>query len=187
MAKSILVALLALLCVATTQAFVAPNQPRCQSVLRQQSPIQQKSSQTSSQTFTGTRTTSLAMSSENQESSLPFWLDPNTKGGVIVLSIVLLILPFIGYNIVTGIFGVDEVEAGKCIGVGFTAIGTFAWVATYIFRVATKDMTYVSYGSFIWRQLLPIGDVADVSIFPRTGQAAEGLRKRCYRQAFGRA
>ena len=84
------------------------------------------------------------MASENKENSLPFWLDPNTKGGVIVLSIVLLVLPFIGYNVVTGVFGVDEVEAGKWIGVGFTAIGSFAWVGTYIFRVATKDMTYVS-------------------------------------------
>ena len=53
-------------------------------------------------------------------------------------------MPFVGYNIATGVFGLDEIEAGKWIGVGFTAIATFLWVGTYIFRVATKDMTYVS-------------------------------------------
>lgn len=82
-------------------------------------------------------------SDQKQENSLPFWLDPNTKGGVIFWSIVLLVVPFIGYNFATAA-GVDGIEAGKWIGGGFTAIGTFAWVGTYIFRVATKDMTYVS-------------------------------------------
>jgi hypothetical protein len=88
--------------------------------------------------------TSLSMAQEGGESNLPFWLDPNTKGGVVVLGFLLFILPILGYNVATGVFGLDGIEAGKWIGVGFTAIGTFAWVATYIFRVATKDMTYVS-------------------------------------------
>jgi Protein of unknown function (DUF3007) len=76
--------------------------------------------------------------------SLPFWLDIGTKGGAIVWSLVLFIVPIIGYNVVTGIFGVDEIEAGKWIGVGFTAVALLAWGSTYLFRVATKDMTYVS-------------------------------------------
>jgi hypothetical protein len=84
------------------------------------------------------------MAADQEENKLPFWLDPNTKGGVIVLSIVLFLIPFLGYNIATGIFGFDGIEAGKWIGVGFTAFGTVAWVGSYIFRVATKDMTYVS-------------------------------------------
>ena len=83
-------------------------------------------------------------SGEEKKSNLPFWLDIGTKGGAVFYSLVLFIVPLIGYNIVTGIFGFDELEAGKWIGVGFTAIATFAWVSTYIFRVATKDMTYVS-------------------------------------------
>lgn len=89
----------------------------------------------------------LLMSTEGGEektSNLPFWLDIGTKGGAVFFSLVLFILPIIGYNIVTGIFGVDEIEAGKYIGVGFTAAACFLWFATYIFRVATKDMTYVS-------------------------------------------
>lgn len=85
------------------------------------------------------------MSAEGQEdekSNLPFWLDIGTKGGAVFYSLVLFIVPLIGYNIVTTFFGVDEIEAGKWIGVGFTGLATFAWVSTYIFRVATKDMTY---------------------------------------------
>jgi len=73
---------------------------------------------------------------------LPFWLDPGTRGGAVVLSTILFVLPLIGYSVVTNFFGVDGVEAGKYIGVGFTAIATIVWVFTYIFRVATKDMTY---------------------------------------------
>jgi len=88
---------------------------------------------------------SLLMATEDNPKSsggLPFWLDPGTRGGAVVLSLVLFILPLVGYSVVTNVFGVDEVEAGKYIGVGFTAVATLLWVSTYIFRVATKDMTY---------------------------------------------
>jgi hypothetical protein len=89
---------------------------------------------------------SALMATEPEKSSggLPFWLDPGTRGGAVVLSLLLFILPFIGYSVATNIFGVDGVDAGKYIGVGFTAVATLLWVFTYIFRVATKDMTYVS-------------------------------------------
>jgi len=79
---------------------------------------------------------------EKSKGGLPFWLDPGTRGGAVVLSLILFILPLLGYSIVTNFFGVDGVEAGKYIGVGFTAVATLVWVFTYIFRVATKDMTY---------------------------------------------
>lgn len=93
-----------------------------------------------------TTSTALAMASEEggSKSNLPFWLDIGTKGGAVFWSLVLFIVPIIGYNIVTGVFGVDEIEAGKWIGVGFTAVAMLAWGSTYLFRVATKDMTYVS-------------------------------------------
>lgn len=104
--------------------------------------------------FTTTSTTSSSTSalcmaaaepggSSNGKSSLPFWLDPGTRGGAVFLSILLFLFPLVGYSIVTNVFGVDATEAGKWIGVGFTAIATLLWVGTYIFRVATKDMTYV--------------------------------------------
>lgn len=73
---------------------------------------------------------------------LPVLLDPGTKGGAVVLSLILFILPIIFYQVITTVFGVDEIEAGRDIGVGFTVLLTIAWGATYIFRVATKDMTY---------------------------------------------
>ena len=87
----------------------------------------------------------MATEPETEKSGLPFWLDPGTRGGAVFWSIVLFIIPLIGYSVVTTFFGVDGVEAGKYIGVGFTALATLAWVFTYIFRVATKDMTYVSF------------------------------------------
>mmetsp|Transcript_11556 Transcript_11556/g.16972 ORF Transcript_11556/g.16972 Transcript_11556/m.16972 type:complete len:121 (-) Transcript_11556:4024-4386(-) len=77
-----------------------------------------------------------------KSSKLPMLLDPGTRGGALFLSLVLFIIPIIGYQIVTGVFGVDGIEAGKWIGVGFTFFTTVLWVSTYIFRVATKDMTY---------------------------------------------
>jgi hypothetical protein len=96
----------------------------------------------------GRSSTGLFLASNDGEksssSNLPFWLDPGTRGGAIFLSFVLFLLPLIGYSVVTSVFGADEVEAGKWIGVGFTAVATVLWVSTYIFRVATKDMTYVS-------------------------------------------
>jgi len=88
-------------------------------------------------------TSALSMSgSSTEEKKLPMLLDPGTKGGALFLSLVLFILPIIGYEIVTLGFGFDEIEAGRWIGVGFTLVTLVLWVSTYIFRVATKDMTY---------------------------------------------
>jgi len=87
---------------------------------------------------------SLHMSNNDSSSSssLPVFLDPGTKGGAVVLSLILFIIPIIGYQVATGVFGVDEIDAGRYIGVGFTVVTMILWGATYIFRVATKDMTY---------------------------------------------
>jgi len=87
---------------------------------------------------------SMASSDDNTsaEKKLPMLLDPGTKGGALFLSLVLFIIPILFYQFVTSVFGFDGIEAGKWIGGGFTVIATLAWVGTYIFRVATKDMTY---------------------------------------------
>jgi hypothetical protein len=86
------------------------------------------------------------LSSENNDESnkpsLPVFLDPGTKGGAVVLSLLLFIAPLLLYQVLTGPFGVDEIEAGRDIGVGFTVFTMLLWGASYIFRVATKDMTY---------------------------------------------
>mmetsp|Transcript_22648 Transcript_22648/g.31620 ORF Transcript_22648/g.31620 Transcript_22648/m.31620 type:complete len:183 (+) Transcript_22648:176-724(+) len=81
-------------------------------------------------------------SSEETKSNLPMLLDPGTKGGALFLSAVLFIVPIIVYQVVINVFGFDPIDAGKWIGVGFTFFTTVLWVSTYIFRVATKDMTY---------------------------------------------
>ena len=83
-------------------------------------------------------------STTEKSNKLPFWLDPGTKGGAVVLTIVLFVVPLLVYQFVTNVFGFDEIEAGKWIGIGFTLVAMLGWVSTYIFRVATKDMTYVS-------------------------------------------
>jgi len=80
----------------------------------------------------------------SNQSDLPMLLDPGTKGGALFLSLVLFIVPILGYEVATIGFGVDGIDAGRWIGVGFTLFTTVLWVGTYIFRVATKDMTYVS-------------------------------------------
>ena len=93
------------------------------------------------------RTSSLKMADEtptSNQSDLPMLLDPGTKGGALFLSLVLFIVPILGYEVATIGFGVDGIDAGRWIGVGFTLFTTVLWVGTYIFRVATKDMTYVS-------------------------------------------
>lgn len=80
--------------------------------------------------------------STKKRSDLPMLLDPGTKGGALFLSLVLFIIPIIVYEVATLGLGFDGIETGKWIGVGFTVLTTVLWVGTYIFRVATKDMTY---------------------------------------------
>jgi hypothetical protein len=75
---------------------------------------------------------------------VPFYLDPNTKGGVLVLMTVLFVLTWAGDKFLVAVLGYDEIQAGITVGMGFTVISTLAWMSTYLFRVATKDMTYVS-------------------------------------------
>ena len=94
---------------------------------------------------TDSRCTALQLSADPKgENNLPMLLDPGTKGGALFLSLILFIVPIIGYQFCTNILGYDGIEAGRWIGVGFTLLTTVLWVGTYIVRVATKDMTYVS-------------------------------------------
>jgi hypothetical protein len=83
-------------------------------------------------------------SDSSSKSNLPFFLDPGTKGGAVFISLAAFIIPIIGYNIAVTAFDMDGIEVGKWIGAGFTIVATLGWVASYIFRVANKDMTYVS-------------------------------------------
>jgi Protein of unknown function (DUF3007) len=82
-------------------------------------------------------------STNNNNTKLPFFLDPGTKGGALVLMVVLFAVPLAGYQFMVSALGYDEIEAGVAVGMGFTVFSTAAWMSTYLFRVATKDMTYV--------------------------------------------
>ena len=90
----------------------------------------------------------LAMSSSDddkqKDSNRPFWLDPSTKGGVLVLTALVFLVPIGIQQLAVNILGVDEILAGRWIGLGFTIFAILAWVSSYVFRVASKDMTYVS-------------------------------------------
>ena len=83
------------------------------------------------------------MNSNNNKPLFQFLLDPGTKGGAIFLSLVLFLVPISLYNLVTTVGGVDNIQAGVFIGVGFTSVATLAWLLSLVYRVVTKDMTYV--------------------------------------------
>jgi Protein of unknown function (DUF3007) len=136
--------------------------------------IQQQSLELSSPYFQ--RSKDVKIMSESPTSSspdgkepnkIPFWFDPNTKGGALVLALALFIVPIVLYNILIILFGMDEIEAGIDIGIGFTIISCLAWVSTYVFRVATKDMTYVSLFQeiFCFRRIVQCFD-SFVAFFP---------------------
>ena len=53
-----------------------------------------------------------------------------------------IVVPFVAYGYMTGPMGVDIVTAGNVILVLYVGAATVAWTASYVFRVANKDMTY---------------------------------------------
>jgi len=79
---------------------------------------------------------------DKSDAKLPVYLDLETKGGVLFFGLVLFVLPLVGYSVVTSMFHVDELEAGKWIGGGFAAVLCVGWASTLLVRVVNKDMTY---------------------------------------------
>eukprot|EP01039_Chlorochromonas_danica_P004294 gene4294-4714_t len=85
-----------------------------------------------------------ASSSSNQEDGkfdLSAWLSPSTRGGVIVWSGILILIPLTCYQILTS-QGMDGDKVGAYVGAIFVLLSNLLWASTYIFRVANKDMTY---------------------------------------------
>jgi len=82
------------------------------------------------------------MAAGGEKKDLPFLLDPNTKGGVLVWSLILVVAPFAAYSFMLDNLGWDVVLAGNVILVGYVGLGTVVWTGSYVFRVANKDMTY---------------------------------------------
>ena len=69
------------------------------------------------------------------------WFNPNTRGGVLVWSSIITVIPVALYNaLVAG--GMNSDTAGADVGFAFVCLSMIGWASTYLFRVANKDMTY---------------------------------------------
>jgi hypothetical protein len=86
-----------------------------------------------------------AVPDESQRSTTEFnakaWLDPNTRGGILVWSTLLTVIPIAIYNVIVK-SGMNEVRAGATVGASFVLLTTVLWASSYLFRVANKGMTY---------------------------------------------
>ena len=69
------------------------------------------------------------------------WLNINTRGGVLVWCAILTVIPIAAYAYFVST-GLEETTVGAYVGALFVLLTMVAWASTYIFRVATKDMTY---------------------------------------------
>mmetsp|Transcript_11722 Transcript_11722/g.30370 ORF Transcript_11722/g.30370 Transcript_11722/m.30370 type:complete len:191 (-) Transcript_11722:141-713(-) len=78
---------------------------------------------------------------EEKKSELNPWLSLNTRGGAMLWTTVLLILPIPVYGPLSAAMG-DELAAGRALGAFYCLGGIIAWTGSYVFRVGTKDMTY---------------------------------------------
>ena len=89
----------------------------------------------------------LKMSSSEEESregfDLKAWFNPNTRGGVIVWSTILIVLPVLFNNALVD-SGMNSDEVGAYVGFAFVCLSMVGWASTYLFRVANKDMTYAT-------------------------------------------
>jgi len=95
---------------------------------------------------TSARTTSLASTKDesvevNEGFDIAAWFNPNTRGGVIVWSFLLLAIPVAVYNYLVST-GLEDTKVGAYVGALFVLLSNLAWASTYVFRVASKDMTY---------------------------------------------
>ena len=138
--------ILCLILISTTSAFTNPTQKNLgtTSISKRLSFMRNNPASFQSREDSYSFSTQLSMSTSNEETKLPMLLDIGTKGGALFLSFLLFLAPLGFYEFVTTALGWDGIDAGRWIGVGFVVVTCLLWTSTYIFRVATKDMTYVS-------------------------------------------
>jgi hypothetical protein len=97
-----------------------------------------------------------ALFSSNEEVELPSpppppsegfdispWLSLNTRGGVLVWTTALTLVP-VGFYQYFVAQGIEETRVGSYVGAIFVLLSNVLWASTYIFRVANKDMTYAT-------------------------------------------
>ena len=75
------------------------------------------------------------------EKRLPWFVDPGTYGGVIVLTVALLAVPYGAYSALVA-RGADPNSVGVLLSGVFVVGSILLWTFSYVFRVFTKKMTY---------------------------------------------
>ena len=78
---------------------------------------------------------SRAVRMEEKKSFLPFFLDVNTKGGIVFYSIVGIVAPFWAGQMIDS-WGFDVVTAGNVILIGYVGAGIAGWTSTCAARRA---------------------------------------------------
>ena len=85
--------------------------------------------------------TALRAGSDDEEKRLPWFFDPGTYGGVIVLTIFLIVAP-LALKSALEASGMDGNQVGVALSGVFVIGGSLLWAFSYVFRVFSKDMTY---------------------------------------------
>eukprot|EP00467_Chlorarachnion_reptans_P009731 CAMPEP_0114496130 /NCGR_PEP_ID=MMETSP0109-20121206/5602_1 /TAXON_ID=29199 /ORGANISM="Chlorarachnion reptans, Strain CCCM449" /LENGTH=237 /DNA_ID=CAMNT_0001673375 /DNA_START=25 /DNA_END=738 /DNA_ORIENTATION=+ len=79
---------------------------------------------------------------ETEERALPWYFDVGTKGGALSVPLMTIVFPLtIYYGLQAN--GVSAERAGPWASFIYLFGGLIAWTFTYLYRVATKQMTYV--------------------------------------------
>ena len=86
-------------------------------------------------------TTALRAGNDDDEKRLPWFFDPGTYGGVIVLTIFLIVAP-LALKSALEASGMDGNQVGVALSGVFVIGGSLLWAFSYVFRVFSKDMTY---------------------------------------------
>ena len=89
-----------------------------------------------SATATVARPAAAVVRMEEKKSFLPFFLDVNTKGGIVFYSIVGIVAPFWAYGQMIDSWGFDVVTAGNVILIGYVGAGIVGWTSTCAARRA---------------------------------------------------
>ena len=85
--------------------------------------------------------TALRAGNDDEEKRLPWFFDPGTYGGVIVLTIFLIVAP-LALKSALEASGMDGNQVGVALSGVFVIGGSLLWAFSYVFRVFSKDMTY---------------------------------------------
>ena len=87
------------------------------------------------------QSTALYASNDDEEKRLPWFFDPGTYGGVIGLTIFLIVAP-LALKSALEASGMDGNQVGVALSGVFVIGGSLLWAFSYVFRVFSKDMTY---------------------------------------------